>query len=46
MIKKCVQCGKDFEGQPDDPKTFCSEECRQEAIAELDKGSDECLSCQ
>jgi len=46
MIKKCTQCKKDFEGQPDDTRAFCSEECKQEALAEFDKGSDECLSCQ
>jgi endogenous inhibitor of DNA gyrase (YacG/DUF329 family) len=46
MIAKCQQCGKDFEKQPDDIKVFCSENCKQEALAELDSGSDECLSCQ
>jgi len=46
MIGKCQQCGKDFEKQPDDIKAFCSNDCKQEALAELDKGSDECLSCQ
>jgi len=25
---------------------FCSDECKQEALADLDNGSDECLSCQ
>jgi hypothetical protein len=25
---------------------FCSDECKQEALADLDKDSDECLSCQ
>jgi endogenous inhibitor of DNA gyrase (YacG/DUF329 family) len=46
MIAKCQQCGKDFEKQPDDIKAFCSENCKQEALAAFDKGSDECLSCQ
>jgi len=46
MIAKCQQCGKDFEKQPDDIKAFCSENCKQEALAALDSGSDECLSCQ
>jgi len=46
MIKKCQQCRKDFEAQPDDPRSFCSDECKQEAVAEMDKNSDECLSCQ
>ena len=46
MIAKCQQCGEDFEKQPDDIKAFCSENCKQEALAAFDKGSDECLSCQ
>tara|TARA_S200002703_G_scaffold121421_1_gene107284 strand:- start:324 stop:464 length:141 start_codon:yes stop_codon:yes gene_type:complete len=46
MIAKCQQCGEDFEKQPDDIKAFCSENCKQEALAALDSGSDECLSCQ
>jgi hypothetical protein len=25
---------------------FCGDECKQEALADLDKDSDECLSCQ
>jgi len=25
---------------------FCSQECKQEALADLDGDSDECLSCQ
>jgi len=25
---------------------FCSNDCKQEALADLDKDSDECLSCQ
>jgi hypothetical protein len=25
---------------------FCSKECKEEALADLDKDSDECLSCQ
>ena len=46
MIAKCQQCGEDFEKQPDDIKGCCSENCKQEALAELESGSDECLSCQ
>jgi endogenous inhibitor of DNA gyrase (YacG/DUF329 family) len=46
MIKKCQQCRKDFEAEMDDIRAFCSDECKQEALAQLDKGSDECLSCQ
>jgi hypothetical protein len=25
---------------------FCSQDCKEEALAELDNDSDECLSCQ
>jgi len=25
---------------------FCSQQCKEEALAELDSDSDECLSCQ
>ena len=46
MIKKCKQCKKDFETTDFEMKAFCSDECKQEAIAEMDKNSDECLSCQ
>jgi len=46
MIGKCQECGKDFEKKQDEVKTFCSDECKQEALAKLDQGSDECLSCQ
>ena len=46
MIKKCQECRKDFEAQPDDVRTFCSDECKQEALKKLDSNSDECLSCQ
>ena len=46
MIKKCQQCSKDFEAEKDEIKAFCSDDCKQEALAALDSGSDECLSCQ
>tara|TARA_E500000318_G_scaffold50639_1_gene47412 strand:- start:370 stop:510 length:141 start_codon:yes stop_codon:yes gene_type:complete len=46
MIAKCQECEKDFEKQPDDIKVFCSNDCKQEALAKFDSGSDECLSCQ
>ncbi len=46
MIAKCNQCGKDFPKEPDEVKVFCSQECKEEALAALDRGSDECLSCQ
>ena len=43
--KQCQQCKKEFETQ-DEIKAFCSDKCKQEALAKLDEGSDECLSCQ
>jgi len=46
MIGKCQECGKDFEKERDEVKAFCSDQCKQEALAKLDSGSDECLSCQ
>jgi hypothetical protein len=30
----------------DDLDIFCSQDCKEEALAELDSDSDECLSCQ
>lgn len=45
MIKKCIECKEEFETE-NEMKEFCSAECKQEAIARLDQGSDECLSCQ
>jgi hypothetical protein len=30
----------------DDLDIFCSQDCKEEALAELDYDSDECLSCQ
>ena len=46
MIAQCSQCKKEFKKEADEVKQFCSDECKQQALAELDKGSDECLSCQ
>ena len=43
--KNCSKCKKEFEAK-DEMVSFCSDECKQEALAELDKDSDECLSCQ
>jgi hypothetical protein len=40
-MKECKQCKKD-----DDLDIFCSQDCKEEALAELDYDSDECLSCQ
>jgi uncharacterized OB-fold protein len=45
MTKKCKQCEKEFEPK-DELDMFCGQECKEEALAELDSGSDECLSCQ
>jgi len=42
---KCTQCKQDFVPMLETQK-FCSDQCKQDALAELDKGSDECLSCQ
>ena len=42
---KNKQCKKEFEPR-DEIEIFCSQECKEEALAELDSGSDECLSCQ
>ena len=45
MSKQCQQCKEKFE-TTDELKAFCSDECKQEALARLDSNSDECLSCQ
>jgi len=45
MKNKCVQCKQEFETE-DQHQSICSEECKQQALAELDRESDECLSCQ
>jgi hypothetical protein len=45
MTKKCKQCEKEFE-QKDELDMFCGQQCKEEALAELDSDSDECLSCQ
>lgn len=45
MSKQCSICKEDFE-TTDETKSFCSDECKQEALARLDSNSDECLSCQ
>ncbi len=45
MIKICMKCEKEFETK-DELNNFCSDNCKQEALADLDKDSDECLSCQ
>jgi hypothetical protein len=45
MRKQCKQCKEAFDAQ-DQFDLFCSKECKEEALAELDSDSDECLSCQ
>ena len=45
MKKNCKKCKKEFETK-NEFNLFCSVECKQEALADLDKDSDECLSCQ
>ena len=45
MKKQCNQCKEEFETQ-NELNSFCSNECKQQALAELDRNSDECLSCQ
>jgi len=45
MTKKCKQCEKEFEAK-DELDLFCSQDCKEEALAALDSDSDECLSCQ
>jgi len=43
-IKKCDKCESEFVAYSTESK-LC-EECKQQALAELDNDSDECLSCQ
>jgi len=45
MNKECAICKEKFEAK-DEHQTICSDECKQEALAQLDANSDECLSCQ
>ena len=45
MKKNCKKCEKEFETK-NEFNLFCSDECKQEALTDLDKDSDECLSCQ
>ena len=45
IMKKCKQCEKEFEAK-DEFDIFCSQDCKEEALAALDSDSDECLSCQ
>jgi hypothetical protein len=44
MIKNCNKCKKEFEAK-EELDMFCSDDCKQEALADLDKDSHECLSC-
>jgi len=45
MVKKCAECKKEFEAA-DEHQSICSQECKEIALAKLDRYSDECLSCQ
>lgn len=47
-MKKCKQCDKEFAPKDalDEFDVFCSQDCKEEALSELDSDSDECLSCQ
>ena len=45
MSKKCKRCQKDYETN-NELDLFCSQDCKEQALAELDSDSDECLSCQ
>ena len=44
-MKNFTQCEKEFEPK-DELDIFCNQDCKEEALAELDSDSDECLSCQ
>ena len=43
-IKKCDKCETEFVAYNTEAK-LCKA-CKEEALAELDRNSDECLSCQ
>ena len=45
MMKQCKQCEEAFDAK-DEFDLFCGQQCKEEALAELDSDSDECLSCQ
>jgi len=45
MKKQCAICKEEFEAA-NDFVTICSDECKEKALAELDRGTNECLSCQ
>ena len=39
-MKKCKQCKQEFEAK-EEFDMFCNDECKQEALADLDKDNDE-----
>ena len=43
--RQCKKCKEAFDAN-DELDLFCSQECKEEALADLDSDSDECLSCQ
>jgi hypothetical protein len=45
QTQECLKCKEEFITYNEFQK-FCSDQCKEEALADLDKGSDECLSCQ
>jgi hypothetical protein len=45
MRKQCKKCKEAFDAN-DELDLFCSQQCKEEALADLDSDSDECLSCQ
>jgi hypothetical protein len=45
MEKECNKCQTKFKPK-DELDLFCSQDCKEEALAEFDSDSDECLSCQ
>jgi hypothetical protein len=44
-MTNCKKCKKEFEAK-EEFDMFCSQDCKEEALADLDKDSEECLSCQ
>jgi len=44
-VKEGRQCKKEFKTEKE-TQAFCGDECKQEALAALDSGSNECLPCQ
>ena len=45
QTQECLKCKEEFIAYNEFQKCF-SDQGKEEALADLDKGSDECLSCQ